>query len=555
MTKKVEAVLSPTFVEEMLRLAFSNKTFAEMVVNNIDLSNFPRELGRCKVMLKVLSDTMRKDGSLATYGMVEMAFPDSKEISKKISDIKSIPLPEYIPMVRQLETFIRRQTFVATQHEIADMYNEGKAEEAMVLLEKRMIEINGFSLEEGGSGKFSRIYRDFDKNMASAQMKQEDEVRRPKIPTGITSLDSIADGGIPRQDTVLWIMRSGVGKSTALKYHAWFNTSIAHNHCLHIQLEGGKEEAVVKFDQMIANTTYAKILKGDITQETQKRVRGLINRAKTVNSDIDVYATDEMMEMKIADIVQLIEDYYTEYRYYPDLITVDSIDLLLTGENKKVDFDPNFIKYRLQKCAQRLKDIAKKYDCVVITATQTGDVPMEVWNDPSRVITRQNTEGDRTLVKPFSFVFTGNVTNEEGSKNVMRIFCDKLRNYRNNGIIIKIPTNYENGFFYDLSRSKKEEAILDMTAMLKMDGPKHTRKKEEAEKMIRVEVSPGLFKMMPESWVNENQQMLDAVQDVKSGRITADELQKFGGESSNGDTEEKPLSAVLGKRGIPRRKA
>lgn len=555
MTKRVEAVLSPTFVEEMLRLAFSNRVFAEMVVNNIDLSNFPRELGSCKVMLKVLSDTMRKDGSLATYGMVEMAFPDSKEISKKISDIKSIPLPEYAPMVKQLETFIRRQTFVATQHEISDMYNEGKPEEAMALLEKRMIEINGFSLEEGGSGKFSRIYRDFDKNMASAQMKQEDEVRRPKIPTGITSLDSITDGGIPRQDTVLWIMRSGVGKSTALKYHAWFNTSIAHNHCLHIQLEGGKEEAVVKFDQMIANTTYAKILKGDITQETQKRVRGLINRAKTVNSDIDVYATDEMMEMKIADIVQLIEDYYIEYRYYPDLITVDSIDLLLTGENKKVDFDPNFIKYRLQKCAQRLKDIAKKYDCVVITATQTGDVPMEIWNDPSRVITRQNTEGDRTLVKPFSFVFTGNVTNEEGSKNVMRIFCDKLRNYRNNGIIIKTPTNYENGFFYDLSRSKKEEAILDMTAMLKMDGPKRTRKKEEAEKMVRVEVSPGLFKMMSESWVNENQQMLDAVQDFKSGKITAEELKKFGGESSNGDAEEKPLSSVLGKRGIPRRKA
>ena len=78
--------------------------------------------------------------------------------------------------------------------------------------------------------------------------------------------------------------------------------------------------------------------------------------------------------------------------------------------------------------------------------------------------------------------------------------------------------------------------------------------KEEAEKMVRVEVSPGIFKMMPESWVNENRQMLDTVQDVKSGRITAEELKGFGGEPSNGDTEEKPLSAVLGKRGIPRRK-
>lgn len=49
-------------------------------------------------------------------------------------------------------------------------------------------------------------------------MKAEDETRRAKIPTGISTIDEITDGGIPRQDTVLLIMRSGVGKSTALKY-------------------------------------------------------------------------------------------------------------------------------------------------------------------------------------------------------------------------------------------------------------------------------------------------------------------------------------------------
>ena len=215
-----------------------------------------------------------------------------------------------------------------------------------------------------------------------------------------------------------------------------------------------------------------------------------------MNSDVDVYASEEMMEMTIADIVKVIEDYYLEYGYYPDLITLDSIDLLLTGQNNKIDYDPNFIKYRLQKCAQKLKDIATKYDCVVMTATQTCDVPMELWNDPSRVITRQHTEGDRTLVKPFSFVFTGNVTNEEGAQNVMRIFCDKLRNYRNNGIIVKIPTNYENGFFYDLKRSVKEEQVLDMNAMLKMDGAPTRRRRTSDGKQTEtktVEVSSGVF--------------------------------------------------------------
>lgn len=538
-SKITGAVLSPTFVEEMLRLAFANRQFAEMVVNNLDVSNFPRELGSCKAMLKVLSDNMRKNDCLATYGMVEMAFPQSKEVAAKIAEIKSIPVPEFTSMVKQLETFIRRQTFVAVEHEVSDMYNEGKPEEAMAYLEKRILEINAFTLEDGGNGKFTRIYRDFDKTISTARMQQEDEVRRPKIPTGITTIDSFTDGGIPRQDTVLWIMRSGVGKSTALKFHAWFNTSIAHNHCLHLQLEGGLQEAVVKFDQMIANTTYAKVLRGDVTAETQARVRALIKRARTVNSDVDVYATDEMLEMTIGDVVQVIEDYKLAYGYYPDLITIDSIDLLLTGENKKIDTDPLFIKYRLQKCAQRLKDIAKKYDCVVMTATQTGDVPMEVWNDPSRVITRQNTEGDRTLVKPFSFVFTGNVTNEEGAQNVMRIFCDKLRNYRNNGIIIKIPTNYENGFFYDLPRSVKVEAVLDTSAMLKLDGGRKTRRKDDdAPKMVRTEVSPGIYMMKPEGW-----KPTSAAADGNDGNDAA----------VKGSAQE--LAAILQhKRNLPKRK-
>ena len=544
MGKKVDAILSPNFVEEMLRLAFANKQFAALVVDNLDLSNFPRELGGCKAMLKVLSDTMKKSGNLATFGMVEMAFPSNKDVLKKIEDVKAIKLPEYDPMVRQLETFIRRQTFVATQHEVGDMYNEGKPEEAMLLLERRMAEINAFSLDKF-RGKFSRVYRDFYRNIGTAQMKAEDETRRAKIPTGISTIDELTDGGIPRQDTALIIMRSGVGKSTALKYFSWYNTSIAHNHCLHFQLEGGREECVVKFDQMLANTTYSKIMRGEITDETRSRISALIKRAATVNSDIDVYASEEMMDMTIADLVQAIEDYKKEYGYYPDLICIDSLDLLLSGENKKIDFDPSFLKYRLQKCAQRLKDIAKKYDCAVITATQTGDVPFEVWNDPTRVITRQNAEGDRTLIKPFSFVFTGNITIEEGKKNIARIYCDKLRNYKNNGIIIRIPTNYENGFFYDISRSTTEEAVLDMSALDKLESRRSKKGNGESavgERKERVEIAPGVYGTKV---VGEGESVPQEPKETLNKKQTKQSLKEYLSAKGTQEPEKKP---------VPRRK-
>lgn len=144
-----------------------------------------------------------------------------------------------------------------------------------------------------------------------------------------------------------------------MKWLAWYNTSIAHNHVLQIQLEGGSDEAVVKFDQMLANTTYSKIMRGGISDETAKRLSAIVKRSITVNSDIDLYATDQMLDMTLADLITVIEDYKLEYGYYPDLINIDSLDLLLTGENKKLDYDPSFLKFRLQRCAQKLKDIAK----------------------------------------------------------------------------------------------------------------------------------------------------------------------------------------------------
>lgn len=526
MNKKVDAILSPNFVEEMLKLAFANRAFAAMVIDNLDLSNFPRELGGCKAMLKVLSDEMNRNGNLATLGMVEMTYPNNKDVLKKIEDIKNLKTPDYEPMVQQLETFIKRQTFVAVQRQVSDMYNEGKPDEAMALLEKRMYEINSFSLERG-KGKFTRIYRDLMKDVNSLQMEAEDEQRRTKIPIGITTLDEITDGGVPRQDTALFIMRSGVGKSTWLRYVGWYNTSIAHNHVLHVQLEGGRKEVTAKYDQMLANTTYSKIMKGNLSEDTYKRLKAIVNRAITVNSDIDVYSSDEMMDTTISDLVSAIEDYKKEYGYYPDLIAVDSIDLMLTGENKKIDFDPNFIKYRLQKIAQRFKDIAKTYDCVVWTVAQTGDIPFELWNNPQWVITRQHTEGDRTLIKPFSFVFTGNATLEEGKAQIARIYCDKLRNYKNNGIIARIPTNYENGFFYDLPRSTTVEQILDMSALEKLESKRGKKSNGESvvgDRKERVEIEPGV-------WVTQvvkgNEEVVSEPEEIKEERAKRESLKAW----------------------------
>ena len=88
---------------------------------------------------------------------------------------------------------------------------------------------------------------------------------------------------------------------------------------------------------------------------------------------------------------------------------------------------------------------------------------------------------------------TGNVTIEESKQKLLRIFCDKLRNYKNDGIIIRIPTNFENGFFYDMGRSSTVEQILDMSALEPRRGKKANGEDAVGDRKERVEVEPGVW--------------------------------------------------------------
>ena len=109
---------------------------------------------------------------------------------------------------------------------------------------------------------------------------------------------------------------------------------------------------------------------------------------------------------------------------------------------------------------------------VGFTTTQASDVPIEVWDNSERVIDRSYTEGDKTLVKPFSYVFTGNMTMEEKKTDTMRIYNDKVRDFKESQEVIPIATDYDHGRFYDRVR----------TNQLFNGLPTKTRKNEKPEK-------------------------------------------------------------------------
>ena len=263
--------------------------------------------------------------------------------------------------------------------------------------------------------------------------------------------------------------------STMLKWQG-FVAAIRGFSVLHIQLEGGVDAAVTKYEQMWTLEEYSKLKRGNISEDKWKQIKKMLKQMQEFNREITVYGFKRFGEASVLDIRERCVEYQRIYGKFPDLLVVDSLDLLKTGTNKKLDNDPEYKKEKLQKVAQLLKDLAVELNCVVATATQTSDVPMEIWNNEDKVIDRSYTEGDKTLVKPFSFVYTINMTIQEKKNHLCRIYVDKLRDYRGDRETFSIATNYEQGRFYDKKRTLEMYEAMDKSKDSQESNP--TKKKK-----------------------------------------------------------------------------
>lgn len=267
--------------------------------------------------------------------------------------------------------------------------------------------------------------------------------------------------------------------TTVLKWHG-YSAAIRGVPVLHIQLEGGVKACMQIYDQLWSAQSYSDIKSGNISPKDRKKIEQAIKEVKELSSDIEVYGFKKFGQASMGDVRQLCYDYFNTHGKFPGLVILDSLDLVKTGISKKIDSDPDHKKEKLQTCAQLLKNLADEIGAPIITATQTSDVPFEVWNNPDKVIDRSYTEGDKTLVKPFSFVFTLNMTIEEKANATARIYVDKLRDYKESQEVITIATNYDKRRFYHRGRTMEMYNQISERKEIKKQARK---KKTEADKM------------------------------------------------------------------------
>lgn len=444
-----------SFLDEIFKLCFQKKSFLEIVSTYLKFQYIPKELQHYKFILQSIQDQYSLTGKLPSYGICSQQYSSNPDVQTALSKIKAVDIIDSELALKQLSQFIRDVKVQLVLEQAVESFNSDKKEEAIKIFIEGAEDLNNFSLRKD-TNQFLRVFGDFHQQMKERQISLESgENYREKIPFGIDILDIITEGGMDPGDIALWIMPSGKGKSTVLKWTGMYDCRLGYD-VLHVQLEGSRKEAFDKYSQIWTASSYSDIRWGNIPRDRMIKIDKALEDMLSKGRDLNIFSFEKYGAASMKDIRDLITEYIKIKGNSPHLLIIDSLDLLITGENKKIDFDPAYKKERLQTVAQRMKDLSVEFQFPTLTATQTGDISKEKWNNPDWVITRENTEGDRTLVKPFSFVFTGNQTVDERKKKLFRIAVDKLRYYDVKNQVYPIYSSFDVGRFYDKQKSLRE---------------------------------------------------------------------------------------------------
>ena len=191
--------------------------------------------------------------------------------------------------------------------------------------------------------------------------------------------------------------------------------------------------------------------KGDVDESKFKKLKNILRK---MNGEIFVEAFEKFGGAYDTEIRQSIRE---AKKLHPNikLVLIDYLELMSINDGNK--YSPNDERFRQQKLGRFTKEIAMEFDVLCETVTQASNLPKDKKDDPSFVMTREFLSEDKGKIRPFDYFFTLNQTTNEIKKQIIRIYADKMREYKS-GRVAKIVTNFSRSRFYN------RKATLNMLA-------------------------------------------------------------------------------------------
>lgn len=458
-----EEIINEVFLDELIHTCLYREDIVDICQSDLSYSYIAIE-GYKKIFKEIYWN--RKIGNtIPTLGQLYQSFKDDDSVTYILDKVREMKPVNVNSLKKQLETYIKRTKFIFLIERRVEEFNKPNSNkvELMDQLTRELMEVGEFSLSK------NRPFFD----VFDSSFEDRNELRSSEFESGMNS-SSLLTWGIPMMDGAyrfykteasLFIAPSGYGKTMYARAIGLGNSMIGKD-VLYITPEDTQELAVTMIDCAIMGATLNDIRRG-LDSNSAKIFKKSSKNIKGRGGSFKIVALEDFEGCSMSDVRNLLFDYLKSYGKFPDLLILDYLSLFDPGDGKSYPASANGEKMRKAATARKIKGLAMEMDMGVLALEQCSDIPVTLRNDDTFYITRNFIEGDKTLVKPFNWVFSHNQTDNEYSLSRVRVFCDKARGAKR-GKVFRMATAFDVCRYYDHTSSRKmfEELGLDFDSYI-----------------------------------------------------------------------------------------
>lgn len=437
--KATESKLSQGFVVELINCIFHSQKIFDISKQHLKYHYLESEPQ--KKVVKYLFDLQDVQKSIPTIGMVGQVYSTDKDVIALLSQVKKsvVSNGQHEAIITSFEQFIKKSKFIALYSKVGELFNQGKQDEAIEVLNTESEEISAFALRQNS---YTKVFADFEK-VNEKRIANSDKIINKYAPFGIKELDDYCMG-IEYGRSALLLARSGGGKSTAMKWTGLCNARLG-KRVVHFSAEGTEEEALTAYHAGFAGINLDEMELGTIPTTKRAKILKAHRDILGAGGEIYLYASEQFDQLTIDDCREIIIDIEKIH---------GKVDLVIFDYMEKFSLKGTFYnseageRKRRSDLGDKITNIATEFKCAVLTAIQANDIKPADYNKPDFVLTRSSIAEYKAAVNPFSYFISINATDDEYENNIARLYCDKMRK-RKRGKLIRIYQALEQGRFYD----------------------------------------------------------------------------------------------------------
>ena len=445
MARKSDNILTEGFLAELYNSAITNDYMCSVVTQYMQDAFLPsREY-------QTLNDALKKyfkDYKMAPkYGVIEQICATSRATSELLDEIRNLATDVDPSSLRdQFEKYLKLVQFKKIYKEVGKKFDDGEGLEAIAMLEREAGSLSTFTL---APDEFVDVAETFEGRLRENKERLlENSGKRPVTRFYIDALDELNKGRNLRTQLSVLIAMSGVGKTHFARWIGYNAAYVDGLNVLHFSLEGSAAETLDAYSACMIGSSAFDYERGKISTHSVEQFRKTL---ETYKGTLKVKAYTKFGKRTTTiDIMNDCEKYHKENGFYPDLIIIDSLDLLDDSSGKT--WDNKSLRFKRIAVAEDLKDLAGEIDSWVFATYQATIENPEWVNDEKNVLTAYNTSECKGLQRPCTHFLSLNQSRREYQEETMRIHADKFR-FEKKQPPFRICTAYDKEMFYDRERT------------------------------------------------------------------------------------------------------